>query len=94
MPKKIKKEYGNIKLNMIDPIWNDKLDLPNAVSDIQIYITYVIKKREILPISCPIYIYINIIKGRSLFKIMNKCKLRFQSPETMLLFGSTEKNNR
>ena len=39
----------------------------------------------------PIYIYINMISNRSVFKIKDGYKLELQTPETMKLFGSTKK---
>ena len=49
--KNIRKQYKNNKLKIIAPTWNDKLEFPNysyAVSNIQDYIEYIIKKHEIL----------------------------------------------
>ena len=39
----------------------------------------------------PIYIYINIINNRLVFKIKDGYKLELQTPETMKLFGSKKK---
>ena len=55
--------------------------------DIQVYIEYIIKKYETLPTN-PIYIYINRINNRLVFKIKDGYKLKLQTPETMKLFGS------
>ena len=48
--KNIRKQYKNNKLKIIAPTWNDKFQLPDgcySVSDIQVYIEYVIKKQNI-----------------------------------------------
>ena len=39
----------------------------------------------------PIYIYINVINNRLVFKIKDGYKLELQTPETMKLFGSKKK---
>ena len=69
---------------------NDEFELPDSsysVPDIQVYIEYIIKKYETLPTN-PIYIYINRINNRLVFKIKDGYKLKLQTPETMKLFGS------
>ena len=69
--KNIKKKKTNNKLKIIVPKWNDEFGLSDgshSVSDIQDYIEYIVKKHETLPIDPSIYIYINKIKKRCLFK--------------------------
>ena len=64
------------------------------MSDIQDYIKYIIKKHETLTTIPPIHVYINRINHRLVFKIKDGYKLELQTPETMKLFGSTQKINR
>ena len=73
----------------------DELEVPNGsclVSDIQYYIECILKKHEILKKIPPIYIYINRINNRLVFKINDRYKLELQTAETMKLFGSTKKS--
>ena len=58
-------------------------------SDIQDYINYILKKA--LTTIPAIYVYINRIDNRFLFKIKDGYKLELQTPERIRLFGSTEK---
>ena len=60
------------------------------ISDIQDYIKHIIKKHETLTTIPPIYIYINRINNRLVFKIKDGYKQELQTPETMKLFGSTK----
>ena len=53
------------------------------MSDLSDYIKYVIKQNELLPIHRPIYIYINKINNRLVFKIEDEQKLELHMPETM-----------
>ena len=62
-----------------------------AVSDIQDYIEYIIKKHETLIAILPIHVYINRINNRLVFKMKDGYKLELQTLETMRLFGSTKK---
>ena len=55
---------------------------------------YIFKKHETLTAISHIYIYINRIINRLVFKIKDGCKLELQMPEAMKLFGSTKKINR
>ena len=92
--KNIRKQYKNNKLKIIAPIWNDESELPDgcySLSDIHDYIKYIIKKNEILTTIPPINVYINRIDNGLVFKIKERYKLELQTPETMKLFGSTEK---
>ena len=73
----------------------DELEVPNGsclVSDIQYYIECILKKHETLKKIPPIYIYINRINNRLVFKINDRYKLELQTAETMKLFGSTKKS--
>ena len=49
------------------------------------------KKREILKTISSTHVYINKIDNRLVFKIKDGYKLELQAPETMKIFGSTEK---
>ena len=63
-------------------MWNDKFELPDgcySVSDIQDYIEYIIKKHETFTTIPIIYVYINIINNRLVFKI------RFDVVEVVLV---------
>ena len=51
-----------------------------------------LKKYEALATSPPIHIYITDINNRLVFKIKDGYKLKFQTLETMKLFGSLEKS--
>ena len=55
-----------------------------SLSDIQDYIEY-IKKHETLTTIPIIYVYINRINNRLMFKIKDGYKLELQTPETMKL---------
>ena len=88
------KKYKNNKTKTIAPTWNEDLELPDGSycgSDMQDYIEYIIKKHEISTTSAAIYIYINRIDNRSVFKIKDGYKLELQNPETIELFCSTKK---
>ena len=90
----IKKQYKNNKLKIIGPTWNDEFELRDgsySVSEIQDYIEFIIKKHETLRTVPPIHVYINRINNRLVFKIKDGYKLDLQTPETMKLFGSTQK---
>ena len=94
---KYKKQYKDNKLKIIAPTWNDEFELPDglySVSNIQDYIVYIIKKHETLTTIPPIYVYINRGNNRLVLKIKDAYKLELQTPETMKLFGNTQKNNR
>ena len=51
------------------------------MSDIQGYIEFLIKKREILTAIPPIHVYVNRINSRLVFKIKDANKLELQTPE-------------
>ena len=57
------------------------------MSNIQDYITYIIKKYETF---YPIHVYTNRINNILLFKMKDRYKLELQRSETMKLFGSTK----
>ena len=50
-----------------------------------------IEKHETLTAIPPIHVYIDRINNRFVFKIKNGYMLEFQTPETIVLFGSTKK---
>ena len=88
-----KQYYNNNKLKITAPTWNDVFESPDgsySVSDIQGYIN-VIKKHETLTAIPLIYVYINRINNRLVFKIKNRYKIDLQTPVTMKLFGITKK---
>ena len=92
--KNIRKQYKNNKLKIIAPTWNDEFELPDSsysVSDIRVYIEYIIKKHETLTTIPPIYVYMNRINNRLVFEIKDGYKLELQRLETVKLFGSKEK---
>ena len=68
----MRKQYDSNKLKIITATWNDELKIPDgsySALDIQNYIEYIIKKHETLTRVSPIYVYINKINNRSVFKI-------------------------
>ena len=73
--KNIRKQYENNKLKIIAPTWNYEFDLPDG------FLTTI----------PPIYVYINRINNRLVFKIKDGYKLEIQTTEKMKLFGSTKK---
>ena len=75
------------------PTWNDEFELPDGsyfVLYIQDYIEYIIKKQETLTTIPPIYVYINRIHNRLVFKVKDGYEVELQTPETMKLSGSTK----
>ena len=70
--KNIKSEYNNNKFKISAPTCNDEFNLPDgsyAVSDIQDYFEYIIKKHEAIANNPPVQIYVNKIKNMTVFKI-------------------------
>ena len=69
---KFKKTVQNDKLKIIaTTTWNDEFELPDgsySVSDIQDYVEYIIKKHKTLTTVPLIYVYINRINNRLVFK--------------------------
>ena len=92
--KDVKSTYNNNnKFKISAPTWNETFDLPDGwynISEIQNYITYIIKKHEIIGETAPILIYANTINNRIVFKIKSGYKLELLSQETMKLLGSTK----
>ena len=91
--KNIRKQYKNNKLKMVEPTWNNEFALPDgsySASDIQDYIEFIIKKHEKLTTIPPVYVYVNRINDRLVFKIKDGYKLELQNPKTKKLFGSTK----
>ena len=76
--KNLRKLYTNNKFKIIAPKWIDELDLPDLL-DIQDYIEYIIKKHETLTAIPPIYVNINKINNRLVFKIKDSHKLELQT---------------
>ena len=79
MWKNIRQQYKNNKLKIITPTWNDEFELPHAsysASGIPDYVKYIIKKHETLPTNPPIFIYINRINNKLVFKINELYKLQ------------------
>ena len=74
------------------PTWNDEFKFPDSAPDIQDHIEYSIEKSETLtPAICSIHVSINRINNRLVFKIKDGYNLELQTPETMQLFGRTQK---
>ena len=91
--KNLRKQCKNNELK-IAPAWDDEFDLPDgsySISDIQVYIKYIIKKQETLATIPAIHVYINRINNRLVFKIKDVCKVELQTPETKKLFRCTKK---
>ena len=65
-------------------------DSSYSVSGIQDYTEYIIKKHEALPTNPLIYIYIDRINNKLVFKIKAEYKLELQTHETIKLFGDTK----
>ena len=74
------------------PTWNDEFKFPDSAPDIQDHIEYSIEKSETLtPAIRSIHVSINRINNRLVFKIKDGYNLELQTPETMQLFGRTQK---
>ena len=89
----VKTEHKNNKFTISSSTSNETFDLPNgsyAVSDIQDYFLYIIKKHETITANenSPILIYPNKIKNRIVFKIKIGYKLELLTNETMKLLGN------
>ena len=70
--KNVKSTYNNNKFKISAPTWNETFDLPDGsynISEIQVYIEYIIKKHETIGENAPILIYANTINNRLVFKI-------------------------
>ena len=94
LEKYIRQQHKNNKPEIIAPTWNDEFELPDgsySVSDNQDYINYIIKILDTFSTNRPIYIYINTINNRLVFKTKYGYKSELQTSETMNLFDSTKK---
>ena len=81
---KITIKYKNSKLKIIPPTWNDGFEIVDgcySISDIQDYNKCIIKKHETLTIIPPIYVHINRINIRLVFKVKDGYKLELKMPE-------------
>ena len=91
--KNVKDSYNNNKLKISAPTWNEEFklsDRPYAISDIQDYFGYILKKHGEDIDKPSILIYINKIENRVTFKIKNGYSLELLTPETIKLLRSTE----
>ena len=91
--KNVKSIYNNNRFKISAPTWNETFDLPDGscnISEISVYIEYIIKKHETIDENAPILIYANTINNRIVFKIKSGYKLELLSKETMKLLGSTK----
>ena len=88
-----KKSYKNNKFKIVSPTWNEEFELSDrsySVSDIQYYFEYILKKHGEKTDNPSIKTYINKIEIRITFKIKTGHCLKFLTPETMKLLGSTK----
>ena len=69
MEKNIKKSYKNDKFKISTPTRNQLPDGSYAVSDIQDYFEYIIKKHKTFTDDRPIKTYVNKIKTKSSLKL-------------------------
>ena len=86
--KNIKKSHKNNKFKISAPIWTEEFELLDgscSISDIQVYLEYVLKKT----VNPSIRIYTNKTENRITFKIKTGY-LELLTPETMKLFGNTK----
>ena len=77
-------KYKNSKLKIIPPTWNDEFEIADGcyfISAIQDYNKRIIKKHETLTITPPIYVSINRINIRLVFKVKDGYKLELKTPE-------------
>ena len=89
--KKVKNWYNNDKFKISAPTCNDKLgDRSYAVSDIQDYFKYILKKHGKSTDNPSIRIDVNKIENRITIKIKTGYNLKLLTPETMKSLGSTE----
>ena len=73
---------------------DDEFELPDgscSVLDIQYYIECITRKYKILIAIFSIHVNIDIINNRLVFKVKDGYQLELQTPETIILFGSTKK---
>ena len=91
--KNVKSLYNNNKFKISAPTWSEEFELRDgsyAVSDIQDYFEYILKKHSESVENPSIRMYINRIENRITFKIKSGYYLELLTPETMKLLGSTE----
>ena len=89
----IKSSYNNNKFKISSSTWNEEFTLLNgsyAVSDIQDYFEYILKKQGENTNKPSIQMYVNKIENMITFKIKNGYSLELLTKETMKLLGSTE----
>ena len=89
----IKMSYKNNKFKIFSLTWNGEFELPDRsyfVSDIQYYFEYKLKKHGEKTDNPSIRTYINKIEKRITLKIKTGNCLKFLTPETMKLLGSTK----
>ena len=89
----IKSSYNNNKFKISSPTWNEEFTLPDgsyALSDIQDYFQYILKRHRENIDKPSIQIYVNKIKNRITFKIKDGYSLELLTKETMKLLGSTK----
>ena len=92
--KNIKISYNNNKFKISAPTWSDEFELMDesyAVSDIQDYFKYILKKHGENTNKTSVKIYVNKIENRIIFKIQKGYSLELLMPETMKLLGITKK---
>ena len=91
--KNIKSTYNNNKFKISSPTWNDEFKLPDgsySIPDIQDYFEYILKKHGEDIDKPSVQIYVNKIENRITFKTKDGYSLKFVTPETMKLLGSTK----
>ena len=91
--KNIKSSCNNNKFKIPAPTWNEEFTLPDgsyAISGIQDYFEYILKKHRENTYKPSIQIYINKIENRIAFKIKNGYSLELLTKETMKLLGCTK----
>ena len=91
-----KKQYKNNKLKIIVTTLKDTFQLPDSsysvpgIHDHSKYII-IIKNHNKLPFNPAFFIYINKMDDRVMFIIKNAYQPELQTPETIILFVSTQK---
>ena len=68
--KNVKSDYNNNKFKISAPTWNDTFDVPDssyAISALQNYFEYIIKKHETIADVSPVLIYVNEINNNFFF---------------------------
>ena len=91
--KNIKSSCNDNKFKISAPTWSEEFKLPDgsyAISDIQDYFKYILKKHSENVDNPSMRIYVNKIENRITFKIKSGYYLQLLAPETMKLFGSAE----